>query len=561
MTELTKEEFVKLYEEANGDRAKFNTLVDRAGKNVVSYAGFYRRRARWITGIDYYGEPAKRGVSATDDRKTSEDTRPVAGGTIHPPDTRRSSLAGKRFVFTSAQNNTFVHEEFFKNLLAFCNHRDAQLVVGKFRYNKSGFQNSTKDSDDEDLWYDPKLTPYFITDSVRLGESKTGTVWCGELDILPTAATPLSGLDNYTRTASSIIPHAKVQMKSVPVMKGTPKKFLYTTGAVTQRNYIQRKAGQKAEFHHVFGALYVEFDHSGNEFRRQLIADSGGSFYDLTELFADGQVTGDHRVEAINWGDIHAEAIDPEVANSGWNIEANYAGFTDTMLDTLRPKYQFVHDLTDFRARNHHNIKNPHFLAEQFFNVNSSVQEGMVKAAKVLASMTRSFCQTVVVESNHDQAFKRWLAEADVRQDPENAEYYHTANAELFRHIREGKTFHPFEWAVRRERTLNNVLFLNEDDSFVICGDENGIECGMHGHRGPNGSRGNPANLRSLGRKCNTGHTHSAGIIDGIYTAGISCNDDLGYNKGPSSWSKSHIVTYANGKRAIITMENGRWRA
>ena len=88
-----------------------------------------------------------------------------------------------------------------------------------------------------------------------------------------------------------------------------------------------------------------------------------------------------------------------------------------------------------------------------------------------------------------------------------------------------------------------------------------GIECGMRGHRGPNGSRGNPNSLRNLGRKCNIGHSHTAAILDGIYVAGISCGMDLGYNKGPSSWSQSHIVTYPNAKRAIITMKSGKWRA
>ena len=35
----------------------------------------------------------------------------------------------------------------------------------------------------------------------------------------------------------------------------------------------------------------------------------------------------------------------------------------------------------------------------------------------------------------------------------------------------------------------------------------------------------------------------------------------MGYNKGLSSWSHSLIVTYANAKRAILTIREGRaWR-
>lgn len=548
-----KETFIALHEEANGKIQAFNKALVALGQEPMSERTFRRRRVQWIEGLRSNRKPDLRREEL--EARLQADTRPVAGGTIDPPDKRRLTLAGERFVFTSAQNNTFVHEAFFKNLLSYCQHRGAQLVVGKFRYNKSGFQNATAEGD-EDLWYDPKVIPYVIEHSARLDSSPTGTVWCGELDILPTAATPLSGLENYTHTASSIIPHAKVQMQSIPVMKGMPKKKLFTTGAVTQRNYIQRKAGQKAEFHHVFGALLVEFDVEGREFHRQLIADSTGAFYDLTELYKDGEVYGGQTVEAINWGDIHAECIDDAVAQVSWRRAGG------SMLDELKPRFQFIHDLTDFRARNHHNIKNPHFLAERHFTKSGSVLGGMQTSVEVLEDMYREWCTLVIVESNHDQAFRRWLSEADIRTDPENAEYFHRANAELFKNIRMGHaSFHVFEWALRELSPLKNTIFLNEDDSFVVCGNENGIECGSHGHRGPNGSRGNPNSLRRLGRKYNVGHTHSPGIIDGIFTSGISCKEDLGYNHGPSSWSATHIVTYRNGKRTLVTIERGKYKA
>jgi hypothetical protein len=56
---------------------------------------------------------------------------------------------------------------------------------------------------------------------------------------------------------------------------------MYTTGACTLRNYINRKAGQVATFHHVFGALYVEVAEDGKWFVRQIMADDSGAFYDL----------------------------------------------------------------------------------------------------------------------------------------------------------------------------------------------------------------------------------------------------------------------------------------
>ena len=101
------------------------------------------------------------------------------------------------------------------------------------------------------------------------------------------------------------------------------------------------------------------------------------------------------------------------------------------------------------------------------------------------------------------------------------------------------------------------VQFLNEDESFVDLK----IEYGIHGHEGPNGARGTSGNLARMGRRINRGHSHSAEIFEGVYTGGLSGENDQGYNKGPSSWSPSHIITYANGKRAIITMRGTKWRA
>src|SRR5690606_27759208 len=104
--------------------------------------------------------------------------------------------------------------------------------------------------------------------------------------------------------------------------------------------------------------------------------------------------------------------------------------------------------------------------------------------------------------------------------------------------------------------TCEGVRFLREDESFVVVD----IEKGMHGHLGANGARGTPKTFTRAGAKSTTGHTHTAQIIDGAYVAGTTSKMDMGYNKGLSSWSHSHVVTLPNGKRQVITMHNGKWR-
>src|SRR5690606_17457923 len=102
-----------------------------------------------------------------------------------------------------------------------------------------------------------------------------------------------------------------------------------------------------------------------------------------------------------------------------------------------------------------------------------------------------------------------------------------------------------------------NVRFLRIDESFVICAKNHPIECGLHGHLGPNGSRGTTANLSRMGARINKGHDHAATIRNGVYSAGV-CALEQGYNQGPTSWSVSHICTYLNGKRCILTERVGR---
>ena len=102
----------------------------------------------------------------------------LAGGSIEVKQAQRKKLSGNRFVITSAQNNTVVHEDFFQALLQYCDHNDAELIVSGFHYNKNGFQNGV----DEETWYDQRLLQYMVNESVQLAE---GLVFCGELNISP----------------------------------------------------------------------------------------------------------------------------------------------------------------------------------------------------------------------------------------------------------------------------------------------------------------------------------------------------------------------------------------
>lgn len=487
--------------------------------------------------------------------------RAIAAGQLDPTKTERRRLPRgeqvTRYILTSAQNNTNINEEVWRSLQALANHYDAEILCSSFSYNVSAYgkmavKRGTAKSEDE-LWFDPAIAPLLDRSDQNI-ELAPGLIWCGRMNVMPTATRPLSGFETYTGRKSGIFPHPKLAMESVASGKGEATKFNFTTGTVTQINYIQKKAGLRAEHYHSYGGLLVEVDAQGRWWVRQLIATAEGEIYDLDIVARGGKIERSDRVEAITWGDAHVAQIDPDVRRLAWGPGG--------MLDTLRPRYQFIHDLLDFRAANHHDRNNPHRRYELFVAGRDNVHDEIRDAALFLGEIDRDWVETVVVDSNHDNALTRWLREADWRHDLRNAEFYLEAQLEVLRAIRLGTDFHTVEWAMQHEGCPPVTRFLREDESFVICRDTaGGIECGMHGHLGPNGSQGSPLALSRMGRRANTAHTHSAGILDGMFIAGTSSKLDLGYNRGPSSWSHSHIVTYPNGSRAIVTMWDGKWRA
>lgn len=495
--------------------------------------------------------------------------RPMWGGTKDGKKIEKKPLPkGEvifRYITMAAQNNTPLFDDFWENLEAYNrylnNGRDTcEFVVSTFTYNHNAFgeksvKQGTKQRQSE-LWYDPRIVPHIVDRRVELAP---GLAWCGETNILPTKVHPLTGYETYTGRKSGIIPHAKVALQSIASGKFEATKFMYSTGAITLKNYIQKDAGLKGEFHHTFSALLVEVDSDGNWWTRQLTADDTGSFQDKDIVVTGGKVrkikptkAEPNIVLAVNPGDVHHAKLEDWMKNLFWGKNG--------VLDQLRPAYQFMHDLFDMDRRSHHDIKDPHEMFRKFTTGKDKVADEAHDTAHFLADEAyRPWCETVVVDSNHDEALERWLREADYKSDPPNALYFLRLQLAKYEAIARGDDdFHMLEYALNQVCDTK-ARFLREDESFIIAREHGGgIECGNHGHVGTNGSRGGTSNLSKLGRKSNYGHIHGCCVMLGAWWAGVMGALDQGYNKGPSNWSHSFIVTYANGKRAMMTIWNGK---
>lgn len=453
-----------------------------------------------------------------------------------------------RFVITSAQNATPVNKAFLASLLGYCKARGAQLLVIPYRY-KNPTSMWSKEAENDD-WWAAEITAFLIDQRVDLNPN---LVLLADIKTQPTAGSPLQGFEGLTGAKSAVVGHPKLELVTVPTPQSKMAKILTTTGAVTEKNYIPAKAGKKAEHHHTFGACVVEVD--GKRFHmRQINAMRDGSFCDLDAEYSGGKVQA-RNAEALVMGDSHVEFIDPQVA------DATFKG-RHSIVHALRPKYLVWHDVHDFYSRNHHHRGEVFVNYVKHHTGRDNVEKWLDHTFAFIDKVTPSWCKNVFVPSNHPDALARWVKETDPRSDLENIMFW----AETVKALCAGAqwtdtgatTVDPFVyWAKKKLKTAAQTVFLGRNDSFTI----KDIEVGYHGDAGPNGARGTRKAFTRIGTKTVIGHSHSPGIKDGVYQVGTSSRLGLEYQRGPSSWLHTHCVIYANGKRSLINIIGGEWRA
>jgi len=453
----------------------------------------------------------------------------------------------QRYVVTAAQNATPINKPFFETLLAYCKARGAQLIVVPYRYkNPTSMWSAEAEHDD---WWAPEVVPYLLDRRINLNPN---IVLLADIKTQPTATAPLQGFETITGAKSGIVAHPKIEFTTVPTPQSKLPKILTTTGAVTQKNYLQAKAGKKAEHHHSFGACVVEVD--GKKFHlRQLNAVRDGSFCDLDTEYR-GNKQRKVRAAALVMGDTHEEFVDPNV------VKATFG--RGGMVSVLQPEGLVWHDIHDFYSRNHHH------RGEVFINYvkhregHDNVERALRRTFAFVDKHTPPGVTNVFVPSNHPDALARWVKESDPKTDPENCVFW----AQTFQAMLAGSkwgdsgatTIDPFAyWGRQWLKCADRTEFLSRGDSYSI----RNIDVAHHFDKGANGSRGSRQQFAKIGTKTIGGHSHSPGIKEGAYQVGTSSRLDLGYNTGLSGWLQTHCVIYQNGKRSLITVVGGDWRA
>jgi hypothetical protein len=468
-----------------------------------------------------------------------------AGARPKAPRVIRNLRGKKRFLVTAAQNATPVHEGFLLALEKCALETERELIVIPLRYKNPTSRWPASQRNDE-VWA-PELDKYCYNRRKKLNDN---IVLLGDIKTQPTAETPLTGFEGLSHGESAILGHTKLQLKTVPVPRSRFPKLLTTTGAVTQPNYTDTKAGKKGEFHHVLGAAVVDID--GKTFHlRQINAAKDGSFIDLDhEFYPDKLTTEVDEAASLTCGDTHVGESDPAVIAARAEL-----------IEQTNPSYIVHHDLHNGRSTNPHEVDNPFVQLAMHRGGQRNVRKEIEDAVRFLRSMGNTRTQ-IIVASNHNDFLARWLNTHDWRRDPENADFYLETAAAVARSAMPGVTGPEYDdafthWMRRLLKPEDNVQLPSRGDSVMIAG----IEHNFHGDKGPNGARGSVLNMSKLGVKVNIGHVHAPAILGPLYAAGTSTYLDPPYTRGhPGGWLNTDILTYRNGKRTLINYIGGKYR-
>ncbi len=479
---------------------------------------------------------------------------------------------GRKFIFSGAQNDTEVHKGFWFNLKAYAKKIGAEIAIGPGTYETQWWSENNPTA----RAYDPALKDHLCFGQLEIGET---FMFCGQMNIVPTASSPISDLISNSRGRWAVFPHAKRQLRSVPSTDPDVQAVqVMSTGVVTRPKVIPRKAGIKSLFHHVLGAVIVEFDQDGDVFCRHISADKNGDFYDLDVQVKDGKVVrGKHRVKALTTPDSHEAKMGPQNARTIWgwdpitgehcrNVLPGWKN-TKSMVEVLNPEVMTYHDFFDNEDRNHHHAKDPMHNYEQAFRGRGVVVNEVDRGLNFLIQTRHPGTESVVIEANHDIALNRYVIEGRFRMDGINARLGNQLEADLLdRHevianCRDTFTKTP-NWSLletvgrrMKGKALDGIKWAYDGKSYKI----DGIEHGHHGFRGSNGAKGSVIGFARLGVKMTIGDKHSPQIEDGVYVAGV-LELNHGYNKGPSGWAVALVVQQPDGKRQIVTLQKGKWR-
>lgn len=438
------------------------------------------------------------------------------------------SFSGKVIV-TSAVARFPINHKFLSALKKYSEFHNAELVILPVNH---GLPFSLDDYDDE-------IQQYILSENATV----KNTLIAGSNILGATLESPLHGMNGFSKGKNIVFGHPQVQLKTLPRKNEPYPPILTTTGTISVARYGQNKTAQKANFNHSFSAVIIS-----DSVIRHLNFDGTG-FYDLDKYVTEDEVTENNNIEALITGDEHVIFFSDSVFNATYGVGG--------IVDKLKPKMIFRHDVLDCHSISHHHRNNPLVKYSKFITNTDSILEELGSTLDFIVKTTPETTISYIIPSNHNSHLEKWLNEADPKHDPVNAKLYYYLMWVMIDYIdkHNGEIGDPFNLWATNYGLPENVKFLSRNESFFV----KDVDVNNHGDHGVNGARGTRQSFRELGNKSIIGHSHSPGIEKGCYQVGTSSKLRLDYNKGLSSWHNCHCIIHQNGKRQLVFIENEKW--
>lgn len=426
----------------------------------------------------------------------------------------------KRYIITSAVNDTPINEDQFKTLERIAKETDARLIVIATVYKNP---DMTRQGFLQTLSWPAETLPYICQERFAINKN---LVIRGDARIRVTAINPLQGANHAGDMKSEIFGHPQLAMEMVPTPKDSIPKALMTTGTISEENYGGSWSAKKAEFHHTHSALFVEV--KGSKFWPTQLQWDGEGIQLFDKYYACKRSKRAPKLAGVVYGDIHRDSMTKKES-----------AILDELIGGLKADKNVLNDLLDFHSGSHHkeydlltNLRSPDF----------DVRGELDRTVDWLSSVPNP----VIVSSNHNDHLDQWFNRYNTRKADSNIKLY----AELMG-LANSSTCGLFEAYVNSQDV--EAEFTNPNEEYNIAG----IDVSQHGHKGPNGARGSAKSFARTGRKTVIGHSHTPGIYKGCWQTGTSAMT-MDYAKGYSSWRMAHVIIAASGKRSFIFVVDGQ---
>ena len=436
----------------------------------------------------------------------------------------------KTFIITTALTGDDAHADAINSIKTFCKHNKAACIVqvakGSAKFAQT-LDAKLRDfyivTEDTQLNINLKLIGIFQsglkTDPTSGGISRLGSRESSM--ILPSPKNRLF----YTATGIDKLPHATIG-----------------TGAITLPKYNSKQmSGYVASHDHVMGAVVVEIVDNKYFHYRHITFDKNGEFIDMGKKYSARSIKSTAPA-AMVLGDWHAGETDPVVAKASFDLS-----------EKLKINTWILHDTFDAKSVSHHDMGKQVLLTKKAEKHELNLESELKILAADLKKISEKIKNVIIVKSNHDEHLERYLDEGRFVKDPHNMKI----SVELVNQLIQGNNV--LSYAVNKfVKIKNNLKWLNRGESFQVAG----IECGLHGDVGPNGSRGSLAAFEKCYGNVVVGHSHTPGILRGAWCVGTSTATSPDYGRGgASSWLNTHCLIYPNGQRQLINCINGKFTA